>query len=348
MRRVVYYFAVALVAIAVFFGTKALIFPNNKVKNETKIEEAASKKEKNAKKSKKSKKNSSKNSEKSSVEAGEKTEASEEQNDKEPKEKTELEVLKEELKSVVKDVCPQVKLAMYMKNLDNGESFSYYDGEKKKNSASLIKLFIMLTAYDEENNGNIKITDDINENLTKMITESDNEASNKLIDAYGGFDKINKKISAFGFENTELLRKMHDKTPPEGPSGLENWTSVEDVGKLYEMIYNGELVSPEYSKKMLDLLKGQKRRTKIPAKITGKYSKITVANKTGELSTVENDAAIIMCDDFNLIFCVMINDIPKKADGNMDYDLKLKLQGAISDISLKLTEYYMNKTPKKE
>lgn len=344
MRRVVYYFAVALVAIAVFFGTKALIFPNNKAKNETKIEEFSSKKEKNAKKSKK---NSSKNSEKTSEKATETPDASVEQ-EKATKEKTELESLKEELNAVVKGVCPQVKLAMYMKNLGNGESFSYYDGEKKMNSASLIKLFIMLTAYDEENNGNIKITDDINENLTQMITESDNEASNKLIDAYGGFDKINEKISAFGFENTELLRKMHDKTPPEGPSGLENWTSVEDVGKLYEMIYNGDLVSPEHSKKMLELLKGQKRRTKIPAKITKKYPKITVANKTGELSTVENDAALIMCDDFNLIFCVMINDIPKKADGNMDYDLKLKLQGAISDMSLKLTEYYMNTPPKKE
>lgn len=302
---------------------------------------------------KESQKSEIKNNEKAGK-SDKKVELSEEHN----KEKiSELEKLKAELVKTVKDLYPNVTLSLYMKNLDNGDSFVYYDKkkEKKMNSASLIKLFIMAVAYSDDSTGEKMLNDDLNRKIERMITESHNESSNQLIEAYVDEkeiyeenkiipdNRINKKIKELGFENTFLFRKMHDKTPENGSSGLENWTSVEDVGKLYEQIYKGEFVSKEYSDKMLELLKKQQRRTKIPAKITEKYPDIIVANKTGELSRVENDAAIIMSKDFNLIFNIMINDIPTKVNGETDYELKQRVQVTISDMALMLVDFYNKK-----
>ena len=45
-------------------------------------------------------------------------------------------------------------------------------------------------------------------------------------------------------------------------------------------------------------------------------------------------------DKFNLAFVIFINEIPKKADGSTDYDLKNEIQTTISDLGLELVELY--------
>ena len=57
---------------------------------------------------------------------------------------------------------------------------------------------------------------------------------------------------------------------------------------------------------MLNLLKQQTRRTKIPA---GVPSGVTVANKTGETDDVTHDAAIVYSRGATYILCVM-GDVP--------------------------------------
>ena len=80
----------------------------------------------------------------------------------------------------------------------------------------------------------------------------------------------------------------------QNPSG-ENYTSVADCANFLKDIYNGKYA---YSSSMIDVLKQQQRTSKIPAGIP---AGITTANKTGELSNVENDAAIIYANTRNLI-----------------------------------------------
>jgi beta-lactamase class A len=75
----------------------------------------------------------------------------------------------------------------------------------------------------------------------------------------------------------------------------DNYTTVTDCGRFLTEIYqicNGTAASQSLSHAdaMYSLLKQQERRNKIPAKIP---DGVGVANKTGELDTVENDAAII-------------------------------------------------------
>lgn len=74
-------------------------------------------------------------------------------------------------------------------------------------------------------------------------------------------------------------------------------------------------MSAEYSAEMLELLKGQQRRFKIPKYLP---ADITIANKTGETSTAQNDVAIIYADKADYIICIMINDYANSMDDAMD------------------------------
>ena len=71
---------------------------------------------------------------------------------------------------------------------------------------------------------------------------------------------------------------------------MRNVSSAKDCAKLLEEIYEGTCVSKSYSKKMLNLLLKQTRRSKIPSGIP---SGIKVANKTGETNSVHHDMAIV-------------------------------------------------------
>jgi len=258
-----------------------------------------------------------------------------------------LEALKNDMIDTVKAKYPSVDLSFAIKNLDTGASVTY--DNKKMNSASIIKLFIMETVYDKISDKEYKLTKEKEKELEFMITQSKNGAANLFIDDFGGVNEkrkvpetniINQNILKHGYEFTELNRKMHDTTPPEGPSGYQNYTSAGDVVKLLEGIYHKKHFDEPYNTYAVNLLKNQQRRSKIPKKISEKYNDVTVANKTGELSQVENDAALIMCEDFNLAFVVLIDNIPLNADGSTNYSLKNEVQDTISDLGLMLVDFY--------
>lgn len=218
----------------------------------------------------------------------------------------ELSDLKNELNNQIASY--QGNANIYVQDLKTGQSIEIMHAEQKNRAASLIKLYIMAAVYDKINKGELTVTDDITKNLNIMITESDNEASNWLVGALAGGDWqagsqiVNQYISENGYMDTNLGRKLLQ----ENPTG-ENYTSVQDCGKLLNAIYSGTCVSKEYSAKMYELLKAQKRTHKIPSGISGAMS---VANKTGELSDVQHDVAIVQVDtDQAYILCVMSFEI---------------------------------------
>jgi len=262
-------------------------------------------------------------------------------------EQKKLEELKKELVEIVSSEHSDVELSFAVKNLDTGAYVVY--NNKKMNSASVIKLFILETVYKAVENGEYVLDEKRKKDLEIMITESSNKASNSFIDDFGGENEnrkvevtngINMCINSSGYQFTELNRKMNDVTPPGGPTGYENYTCVEDVCKFLEGIYSKTLLKEPHNTEALELLKAQTRRKKIPCKIIEKYSDVIVANKTGEIAEVENDVALIMSEDFHLIFAVMINNIPKLSDGNADYPLKERVQETISDMALRLVDFY--------
>lgn len=223
-------------------------------------------------------------------------------------------VLEEEIKNY------DGEWAVYVEDLKTGDTTII--NNKKMVSASLIKLFIMAKTYEEIENGNIS-KDEVSSMLQSMITVSDNEASNILVARLGGgkysdmndayFQNGLKIINAYlvdnGYSDSEQQRDMKNSRP--NPIPEQNYTSVLDCGVLLSKIYRKELVSEVCDDEMLSLLKKQTRTSKIPA---GLPAGTICANKTGELSDVENDVAIVFSPKTDYIICVMSNDVSNSVE----------------------------------
>ena len=164
-------------------------------------------------------------------------------------------------------------------------------------AASLIKLFIMGAVYENYDSLSQQYgSSTLDSYLTPMITVSDNDAANSLVTCLGGGDstagmqKVNSFCQTHGYTNTSMGRLLL-----ASKEFGDNYTSAYDCGKFLKEIYQicaGTTQTPSLSHAadMYALLKQQQRTNKIPAALP---EGVCVANKTGELSDVENDAGII-------------------------------------------------------
>jgi beta-lactamase class A len=185
-------------------------------------------------------------------------------------------------------------------------------------AASVVKLPIMLTVFRAYDAGTAAPTDRVklrssdiiggspvlsygrpgSEHTLRrlvdaMIRESDNTAANTLITAFG-FKAINATIRAAGMRGTHLARHF-SASVPAWQHNL-NVTTPRDIGALLYAVERGahegiDTVAKTGScRAMVDVLLGQEYRDMIPA---GIRRGVRVANKTGELDGVRNDAAIV-------------------------------------------------------
>lgn len=184
-------------------------------------------------------------------------------------------------------------------------------------AASLIKLFIMGAVYENyqslsEQHGREKLDDTIH----AMITVSDNDAANALTNWLGGGDDaqgravVNAFCQAHGYTDTSMGRMLL-----AGTENGDNYTSVRDCGKFLREVYEVSNKLPtesehpmENTQAMYYHLKMQQRKNKIPAQMP---DGVHVANKTGELDDVENDAGIIFdtAKGIDLVICFMSQDV---------------------------------------
>lgn len=191
-------------------------------------------------------------------------------------------------------------------------------------SASLIKMFVMAATYGNMEQV-IKNTaaytgseesakNQIDRLLKNMIEVSDNESYNELVKLHSpkksfaeGCGVINKYLNENGYGQTGVHTTLHPAHSKYKKDGLgRNVTSVEDCGKLLENIYNGTCVSKEASDSMIQLLLNQSNDLKIPS---GLPEGIKVANKTGETSDVQHDAAIVYGEKEDFILCIMTENV---------------------------------------
>lgn len=201
--------------------------------------------------------------------------------------------------------------AVYARNFDSGMEAVTYNSNVKMPAASVMKLFIASVAYQKEatdKNDKSKASKDkykVNESdMSKMITVSDNDAANRIIESLGGLNKVKVYIHQAGYSATDLNRKFGTTDYTK-----DNLTSVDDVGALLTAIYGNTCKG---ASKILDYMKKQERTNKIPQ---GVKKGTTVANKTGELDSsyrtgpAENDAAIVYKKDANYCLVIFSNGI---------------------------------------
>lgn len=208
--------------------------------------------------------------------------------------------LEKQLRSAIKGYSGT--WSVYVKNLDTNESICI--NNQRIYAASLIKLYAMGAAYDRIKQGKISESS-VSSTINSMITVSSNDAFNTIVRKVGT-SYINSWCKTNGYTGTN---QGHGLSPSSNNYGLSNGsgsnvTTVKDCGKFLESVYRGTCVSKSASAKMLKHLKGQQRRSKIPA---GVPSGVTVANKTGETDDTTHDAAIVYSKGADYIICVMAN-----------------------------------------
>lgn len=184
------------------------------------------------------------------------------------------------------------------------------NGDKPFVSASIIKLAILGTLLDQAQSGVLSLDDVVTVDPSDivggtgviqasgaggsyayrqlaayMIQDSDNVATNLIIDAVG-MSAVNEFASDIGLAQTVLNRRMMDFA-----AGDENYTSANDIAHMLQLIYQGKLVSPDASEFALDLLKGQHDDAGL---LEGLPADSVFAHKTGTLDGVFNDGGIVL------------------------------------------------------
>jgi beta-lactamase class A len=192
-------------------------------------------------------------------------------------------------------------------------------------SASLVKIPIMLSCYYAAQEGRISLTDTISlrgsekvpgskvlgdapagsvfsiqDLLEPMITESDNTATNVLIDTMG-FDALNSYFKKIGLKNTNLSRKMLDFK--ERREGVENYTTAREMAYLLEALYHKRFLNKDVSEKCLRLLGQQKVNDRIPR---GLPQGTAVAHKTGLENYICHDVGIVFTGKGDFLICVLV------------------------------------------
>jgi beta-lactamase class A len=123
--------------------------------------------------------------------------------------------------------------------------------------------------------------------VDRMITESDNAATNVLIDRLG-LDAVEALASELGLAHTALRRRMLDQDARD--AGRENHTTACEMASLLAALRRGALLPPGPTQELLGLLGQQRSREKLA---NGLPAGTPFAHKTGELPGFRHDAGIV-------------------------------------------------------
>ncbi len=124
----------------------------------------------------------------------------------------------------------------------------------------------------------------VDELMRRMIVRSSNLATNLLIELVGA-PRVMERMRELGAEDLLILRGVEDQKAYD--AGRNNKVTAYDLMLVLSAVAEGR---PESSDRMLDILKHQEWNEKIPA---GLPPGTPVAHKTGDITKIHHDAAIV-------------------------------------------------------
>jgi beta-lactamase class A len=120
-----------------------------------------------------------------------------------------------------------------------------------------------------------------------MITVSSNLATNLIIEKLG-VENIRATVHSLHADGMSVLRGVEDGKA--FAKGLNNTTTARGLLELMGAMARGDAVDAESSREMIEILERQKFNEGIPA---GLPPGTRVAHKTGEITKIHHDAAIV-------------------------------------------------------
>lgn len=257
---------------------------------------------------------------------------------------------------------------IWFRDMGSGETAAI-DGETRFRSASLIKLPLTLQMGELIERGQYRLSEKrpisesnrvqgtgvfqflnrdyvptVAELLFFAIAETDNIATNEMVDMVGGLPSAQAYIDRRGFAMT-FGRKMMDLTA--AARGEENYTTPEAVGQLLAELddHRRKGTMNEGEAQLWYALKMQQVRGKMPSvlpceefydlhhKDIPAAGKVVVANKTGDSWSVQNDAGIFILPDGRSYILVVCTDGAK--DPQEGCELIRKVSKAVYEFEMK-------------
>jgi beta-lactamase class A len=213
---------------------------------------------------------------------------------------------------------------IYIKSLETGEEIAL-GADRQMDTMSVIKIPLMVEVFEQIKAGKLSLTDKytltkddqlpgtgilrsldpgavltVKDLITLMIIVSDNTATDVLFRMAGGPEAVNRRMAALGLAKTHAFEPSRawfaalraapsaEQFHREGkhPFAL---STPREIGVLLEKMERSTLVDKPSSELMLEIMRGQLYRTRIPRYLTG----WRIPHKTGDfLPYIANDVGV--------------------------------------------------------
>ncbi len=203
---------------------------------------------------------------------------------------------------------PGLTATVFYADVDTGDYVDLSGGSAIA-AASTIKLPILLAFFEEVDAGRIDLTQAVAmlpeqiaegsgdmqiaqpgtqytalEVATQMIINSDNTATNMMIDLLGGAEALNARFLTYGLEKTKI------NTPLPDLNG-SNITSAKDLAHTLLLISQGNTLTMRSRDRVLNILSRTYSKGLLAAGMAEQGA--LTYNKTGDIESVLGDAALI-------------------------------------------------------
>jgi beta-lactamase class A len=231
------------------------------------------------------------------------------------------------LRNSVEDITRSVNATwgIYVKCLETGEEIAL-NADRQMDTMSVIKLPLMAEVLEQVKSGKLKLTDKytlaeddirpgtgtlkmmdpgavmtLKDLLTYMVIVSDNTATDVLYRLVGGPAVVTQRMESYGLKATVAphpsakwfadLRAAPSRAEFHRQAGTPFGLSTpREIGVLLERMAKGTLVDAGSSQLMLQIMRGQVYRTRIPRFLSG----WVVPHKTGDfLPYIGNDVGLL-------------------------------------------------------
>jgi beta-lactamase class A len=235
----------------------------------------------------------------------------------------------------------QGDVSVYAIDLRSGRSVAI-DADTPVPTASVIKLAVLFEALKQIQEGRVHLGDrltmtkadqvpgsgviqlfdtpmtlTLKDALTMMITQSDNTATNLVIE-HLGLANIDRRIGWLGLHDTwlykEVFRPPSGPVPPDQPQFGLGKTTAREMAELMGRFATCDLNEPgtaaaptpqerQLCDAALFMLRNQSDQESIPRYL----STLQVANKTGALDAVRNDVGIVYAPNGPIVISLFTN-----------------------------------------